>query len=681
MRIQQSKAIKLEGALLVLTAPYQEGLVADCRLVPGRAWDARHKVWTFPVESVRLVRDLAETWGIELDPVTEALPDLEPLIDNKANIEVEEIKVVIRFPYAKDLVNSLKDKVPGVQWRGSDKTWRTGIENLAAAIGFARHWGLVVADDLAEELERQQRIAAEMHEMSMSLDASIEIPFLAQPLRPYQLAGVSYLLRARKAILADEQGLGKSLISLATLVAADCLPAVIIAPKTLKPNWRREVSKFFPHLTVTTVSGSKPGPIEPADLIVLNYDICARRADDVIALNPKALVADEFHAIKNGKAIYRCPNCAGKVKVNSRNCEWCNAHFDKSVEEWTVRRTEGVMRIARSIPDDGLKLMLSGTPITNGPSEFVAGLTAIDRIDDFGGRWRFLNRYAPGGTGAAHLEELNQKLRQSCMIRRVKADVFEELPALMNVEQIMDVDATDYARYLEIEADVLHELATRAKQLAEEAGEDGNAAYWEKKMRAQAAEHLVRIQVLKRAAVELKHKSVIAWLDQFLESSDKKIIVFAEHVDTVESITAHFGDRAVKVRGGVSEADRMDAVDRFQTDEDVRVFVGNMASASEGLTLTAASDVAFVELGWTPAIHDQCAARCYGRVNDLHGATAWYLLAEHTIDDDIYALLEQKAKIVKAVTDGTTVKTTSVLADLVVNLTARGMNAAASAST
>ena len=105
------------------------------------------------------------------------------------------------------------------------------------------------------------------------------------------------------------------------------------------------------------------------------------------------------------------------------------------------------------------------------------------------------------------------------------------------------------------------------------------------------------------------------------------------------------------------------------------MFIGNMQATSEGLTLTAASDVVFCELGWTPAIHEQCVSRCYGRTNDMHGATAWYLLAPETIDEYVYNLLEQKKKIVDAVTNGEdTVQNTSIFGDLAVYLAERGMS-------
>ena len=116
----------------------------------------------------------------------------------------------------------------------------------------------------------------------------------------------------------------------------------------------------------------------------------------------------------------------------------------------------------------------------------------------------------------------------------------------------------------------------------------------------------------------------------------------------------------------------MEAVRRFQEDPATRLFVGNMAAASEGITLTAASNVAFLEQAWTPTMHAQCVSRAYARANDPHPCTAWYLLAPNTIDMEINSLLAKKAEVVNAATDGIEIeKQGSILADLVVSLASR----------
>jgi len=260
----------------------------------------------------------------------------------------------------------------------------------------------------------------------------------------------------------------------------------------------------------------------------------------------------------------------------------------------------------------------------------------------------------------------------------LKQDVFPELPARRHSPCYQELGAQAMARYRKIEADVVEELARRARELAEEAGEDGDAAYWQKRMRAEAAEHLVRIGVCMRAAADARFEQGVEWVSQFLEDNPgEKIILFAFHVNLVEGLAQRFGDAAVKVRGGVTQEDRMKAVDRFQEDPSCRVFVGNFAAAKEALTLTAASNVAFFEMEFTPASHDQALDRCYGRVNDLHGACGTYFLAPGTIDEEIWSLLERKRVTIDAVTDGKEragKAKESLLADLIIRMTERGLS-------
>jgi SWI/SNF-related matrix-associated actin-dependent regulator 1 of chromatin subfamily A len=673
-KVSQNSRLELVGDSIQLFSPYHADLVRDMRGIEGRRWNSVEKCNLFPTTAVGDVLELAAKWDIPVPTDVSSLPPLVEEVIPDWGLEVDDSSVMVRFPYDPEVALDIKRSVPGSRWDSARGVWKTSITNIDDAFKFAMRHGLSVEPTVAREVELERRRADSLHRASSALDADLDVPGMAlgMELLPYQRAGVRYALEARRLLIADEMGLGKSVMALTAAVMGHALPLVVVCGNTMKSIWAEEVEKFFPQLTTTVVSGGAEAPIDSADVVIINYDVVDQRSNDLIRLEPNSLVLDESHRIKNSKAKYHCPFCNLKCRVNTKRCASCYEKFDKPVESWTVRRGAGCMKMARAIPESGMVMLLSGTPITNRPAELIPQLIAIDRIDAFGGRWGFMSRYAPNGTGAANLIELNRKMRETCLIRRTKQQVWEELPDLRSVKRKMEPSKDLWDRYKEIERDVVHFLADRARLIAEEAGEDGDRAYVEKAMRAEAAEHLVRISVLKSAVVDLKVESMVQWIKDFLEDSDEKLIVFGEHIDLVERIYAEFEDIAVKVRGGVSQEDRMAAVHQFQENPEIRLFVANMEAASEGLTLTKSSNIAFLELGWTPAIHDQCASRCYGRANDVHGATAYYLVADDTIDSDIYSLLGKKRVVINAATDGREVeKQGSLLSDLVWNLSQR----------
>ena len=123
---------------------------------------------------------------------------------------------------------------------------------------------------------------------------------LGGELRLFQRAAVAYALEARRAFLADEQGLGKTVQALATLEVDDAYPAVVVCPASLKLNWQREIEHWLPHRSVTVVSGTG-GVAEPADITVINYEIVHATASGCLR-RPRALVLDESHYVKNLRA-------------------------------------------------------------------------------------------------------------------------------------------------------------------------------------------------------------------------------------------------------------------------------------------------------------------------------------------------------------------------------------------
>jgi hypothetical protein len=496
-----------------------------------------------------------------------------------------------------------------------------------------------------QEIREQHARAAGLVALSSATDGTLgsapsaALANLGGELKPFQRAGVAYLLEQRRAFLADEQGLGKTIEALATLEADDAYPAVVVCPASLKLNWMREIERWLPGRSAQALTGTgvkrsaASGPtihvaagdttgssaadvpsadvpsaelpaadIPSADITVVNYDILAARAEGLAALGPKALVLDESHYCKNAAA----------------------------------KRTQAVARLANRVPSEGLVLALTGTPVMNRPGELIAQLRIIGRLADFGSGAQFGRRFK----GADAHMRLHWHLRSRCFVRRLKVDVLPQLPA--KTRTVVPVELDNEAEYRLAEKDVIAWLRSRPLDLSEL---DAKVAA------ALRAERLVRLNALKMLAARGKLHAALAWIHDFC-SSGERLVVFARHREIQRAVVARF-PHALHILGEDSHAARDASLEAFQTadNSENQLIVCSIEVAGQGLTLTQASNVAFLELDWTPAKHDQAEDRCH-RIGQQDAVNAWYLLAAGTIDETMATLLERKRAIIGAVTDG-----------------------------
>jgi SNF2 family DNA or RNA helicase len=433
--------------------------------------------------------------------------------------------------------------------------------------------------------------------------------------------------------IADEMGLGKTVQALALIAATKHYPAVIVCPASLRLNWKRETEKWIPGVTAEVLYGTRPHPTF-GDVLVIGYDVLHTWTDH---LTPRCVVIDEAHYTKSGQA----------------------------------RRTQATLRLADKCRDnDGIVVALTGTPILNTASELVAQLRIIGRLDEFGGASQFKRDFADPDK----LPSLNRRLRATCYVRRLKAEVLKELPPKRWAEVVVEGDTAAMREYKTAEANIVTYLAQRARQLAEESGatsDEAREVAWKAALKAEAAQHLVQINALKRIAVKAKMPAARQWIGDFLDTG-KKLVVFGWHRDVVDSVSEQFAD-GCKIQGGMEAQERQDSVDRFQDDEGQRVISCSIRAAGVGLTLTAASDVLFIEQGWNPADMDQASDRCH-RIGQVDSVTAWNLMCLDTIDEDIAELIARKRVTVNAATDGVRSdqeEDTAILGDLLVRLASR----------
>jgi SWI/SNF-related matrix-associated actin-dependent regulator 1 of chromatin subfamily A len=214
------------------------------------------------------------------------------------------------------------------------------------------------------------------------------------------------------------------------------------------------------------------------------------------------------------------------------------------------------------------------------------------------------------------------------MIRHLKRDVLPQLPERVLVE--LEARLTNEDDYREAEADCIAWLREHHGELRASA--------------AARAEALVRLGLLRQLAGAGKIDAAAAWIEEFLEESDRKLVVFCWHREVVRALAGRVPGRAGIVIGGEAARNR-EAVREFQSSKGLRVLVCSLAACREAIDLTCASDCLLVELPWRPADIQQAEARMYGRVNDLHGLNSTVLLAEGTIDSTLWAVLKRKQEV------------------------------------
>lgn len=433
----------------------------------------------------------------------------------------------------------------------------------------------------------------------------------------YQREGICFGLEHKRIIIGDEPGLGKTLQSIGIVDTANAYLCLVICPSSLKINWQREFEKFTDKSALVLDNNVRTTwgyllSMGVHQVAIVNYESLRKffvwdirggkqfRLKDVV-FNPqiqafKSIIIDESHRVKDPSAqqtIFTKGLSVGK--------DWC--------------------------------ILLSGTPVVNRPEDLIAQLSIMNRLGEFGGRAKFIADYCTDpkdktAEPAVPLSELSRQLYNTCMIRREKAKVLPQLP-----------DKTRVDLYIEISNDKEYNLA--AEDLAAYLQEYTECTDWEirRKMRMEA---LVRFMTLRSLATKGKIAQAVDFIRTFLDSG-KKLIVFCSLHEIVDELQKIF-PRAVTVTGRDSSVNKQASVDAFQNNPNVQLIICSIKAAGVGLTLTAASDVAFIELAWTYADCCQCEDRAH-RIGQKDNVTCYYLLGRGTIDHTIYRLIHRKKSI------------------------------------
>jgi SNF2 family DNA or RNA helicase len=449
------------------------------------------------------------------------------------------------------------------------------------------------------------------------------IPGLKGILFPFQKDGVSFIeSHAGRALIADEMGLGKTVQALAWLqLHPELRPAVIVAPASLKFNWKKEAENWLSDPNIEILSGKKSYKTT-GKILIINYDILGEWVENLKKIKPQTLIMDEVHYIKSNKTI----------------------------------RTQAAKELAKGIPH---LITLSGTPIMNRPIEMYNAINLIDNTL-FPNAWVYAKRYCGAYNngygwdfnGASNTEELHQKLINTCMIRRKKIDVLKDLPE--KITSFVPISINNELEYKSAENNFI-------QYVRETKGNDAA-------VKASNAEMLTQINLLKQLCIKGKLNGTIEWIENFLESG-QKLVVFVTHIDTVNQLMEHF-KTAVRFDGTVSLTDRDKAVTDFQENPNVNLFLGMLDSQGKpsgvGITLTAAYATATIEYQWSPGVHDQADDRIH-RIGQKNSCINYKLIALNTIEEKIALMLDKKRKVLDSILDGVETESESLLTELINN--------------
>ena len=321
---------------------------------------------------------------------------------------------------------------------------------------------------------------------------------------------------------------------------------------------------------------------------------------EIVNFNPDLIIMDEAHFLKNPKSI-RAKILNDITQIYPINRMW----------------------------------LLTGTPVANRPMDYFNLLSLIKspvasnwvqyaRTYCDGKRFRKGNKFVWVTDGSSNLEELAARTK-NCLLRKKKEDILDLPEKIISPVYLELKNKEGYEK-------VWDDYIEKRKA----AGKKGNIS-----------KDLVETTLLRSFIAMETVPYSIEKTEEALEYG-KKVIIFCNFNDEMDAFLKHFGDKAVCVRGGMSDIKKQSSVDRFQTDDKCMVFVGQIKAAGVGLTLTKAEIVIMNSLDWVPGNHEQAEDRSH-RIGQTKSVNIYYMLIDGTIDTMVWHVLKNKKKIINTI--------------------------------
>jgi SWI/SNF-related matrix-associated actin-dependent regulator 1 of chromatin subfamily A len=461
-------------------------------------------------------------------------------------------------------------------------------------------WGKINESETIHELWMPKGALLKTHKIE-----NVVIDYTKYSHRPpleHQKLAIEQLAGSKRYILADDMGLGKTTSTIIAALETGAKKILIICPATLKINWQREIENYSDRSIY--ISEGKHFSTEH-DFVIVNYDILKNFYDLkdkenslITKSNFDLIIIDEAHYIQNAQA---------------QRTKLINSFSTKVDRLW----------------------LLTGTPMTSRPMNYFNLLSLIE--SPVAQNWMaYAIRYCQGYqftagkrkiwnvSGASNLEELRDRTSRQ-VLRRLKTEVLD-LP-----------DKIITPVYLRL----------KSKEYETEVGEYYNWYENKKEESKSLTIQFSRLMKVRQIIAEEKIKYTIE-LAQNIIDQDKKVIIFTNFTDTLKKIHEHFGKQSVYLDGSCSKPQRQYAVDQFQENDKIKVFVGNLKAAGVGITLTAGEACIMNDLSFVPSDHSQAEDRSY-RYGQKNTVSVYYPIFDNTIEGIIYDMLNNKKNVFETV--------------------------------
>ncbi|MFT3769785.1 MAG: SNF2-related protein [Minicystis sp.] len=434
-------------------------------------------------------------------------------------------------------------------------------------------------------------------------------------LRAYQREGLGWLQALARSglsgLLADDMGLGKTVQVLSLLASRRGRPSLVVAPRSLVFNWKREAARFTPGLRVLDHTGGDrrpPGPhFADHELVLTTYGTLRRDADAFATIDFDYVVLDEAQAIKN----------------------------DTSETARAARRLRSNLRIA-----------LSGTPVENHLGELWSIVEFLNPgMLGRASAWKAATDARPSPDAVALLGRALKPI----LLRRTKAEVARDLPARMDETWICELSAEERALYDALAARFRAELLHKVR--VEGMAKSGTRVLEALLRLRQAACHPGLLDPDRRAHKSAKLAALLPELVALRESGQKALVFsqFRSLLDLARPAIEAEGITCAQLDG--STRDREGLVSRFQEDPSLGVLLISLKAGGVGLNLTAAEYVFLLDPWWNPAAEAQAIDRAH-RIGQTKAVFAYRLIAKDTVEERIAELQQQKRALAESVIRG-----------------------------